>query len=112
MRAKVTIQRNRIRELSKQGAAAAARRNKEVAEDAKVIAQQLVPVKSGALKATIRVEENARTGGANVIAGNETVDYASHVEFGTVNADAQPFLRPAAELAAKRSRTRTVRAYK
>ena len=109
-RAKIT--RNRFRELSKQGREAAARRNRELAEVAEDIAKQLVPVASGALKKTIRVEPNARTGSASVVAGSDEVDYAAAVEYGTRHSPAQPFLGPAAESAAKRSRNVRTRMYR
>lgn len=66
------------------------------------------------LRDTIRVEVNKRTGGASVIAGDEKrdVNHAVFVELGTSDTDAQPYLRPAAELAVKRSRARRVRLYK
>ncbi len=58
-------------------------------------ARRIVPVKTGKLKATIRVE------GGNVIAGGGDVDYAAPVELGTAKRAAQPFLRPAAEQVSK-----------
>lgn len=35
----------------------------------------------------------------NEVLVGSAVDYASHVEFGTINSDSQPFLRPALDLA-------------
>jgi HK97 gp10 family phage protein len=55
-------------------------------------AEARVPVATGALKATLRVEE--RDGETLVVAGDESVDYARFVEFGPDN---EPFLRPAAD---------------
>lgn len=51
----------------------------------------------GALKRSLTqrvIETNARTKGV-VAAGNDEVDYAKYVEFGTRRSRAQPFLRPA-----------------
>ena len=109
---KASITRNRFRELSRQGQAAAATWNAKIAEDAATIARQLVPVDSGDLRESIAVELDRRTGAASVTAGNEEVDYAAFVELGTAHNPPQPYLRPAAELAAKRSRNRRVRLYK
>jgi hypothetical protein len=55
-------------------------------------AQERVPVLSGDLKGTLRIEE--REGHAAVVAGDDTVDYAVFVEFAPDN---EPFLRPAAD---------------
>ena len=110
--ASVKIQRNRMRELSKQGQKAAARRNLEIANEAAKVARQLVPVDTGALKASIRVEANGRTGSAVLLAGNEKVDYAQFIEWGTSRAPAQPFITPAMESAAKQSRNRRITMYR
>jgi hypothetical protein len=55
-------------------------------------AEERVPVLSGDLKGTLRIEE--REGHAAVVAGDDTVDYAVFVEFAPDN---EPFLRPAAD---------------
>ena len=65
------------------------------------VERQLVPVDTGALQATIRVEDGATPLARKVIAGDEAagVDYAPAVEYGTDHANypAQPFVTPAAE---------------
>lgn len=55
-----------------------------IAEDARAY----VPVDTGALHGTIRVEDG------QVLAGDPNVDYASIVEF---DEDAHPYMRPAAD---------------
>jgi hypothetical protein len=97
-----------MRELSAQGKRAAYRRNVAIAETALAISQQLVPVDSGDLKSTGRVEKNPRTGTASLMYGGlaksgEVVDYVEPVE-----AD-QPFIKPAVRLAIGKSRNRTFR---
>lgn len=62
------------------------------------VAQQLVPVDTGALKASGRVEpETGGNGEYKVIFGGDGVDYAQYVEYGNDNPNypAQPFLNPA-----------------
>jgi HK97 gp10 family phage protein len=58
-------------------------------------AKHLVPVATGALRDSITHTLEALAG--EVTAGNDTVDYAQYVEYGTARAAAQPFLRPAFE---------------
>lgn len=67
---------------------------KATADDVLAISKPLVPVKTGALKASGRVEV---IGPAKVRVGygNEAVDYAKFQEFGTSVTEAQPFLTPA-----------------
>lgn len=62
-----------------------------IAEDIVTEAQSLAPVLTGALRDSITAEDLGG-GEFDVVAG---VDYASYVEFGTMYAQAQPFLRPA-----------------
>lgn len=80
----------------------------------------LVPVKSGALRDSIRAEPHpedlkiivAAGGPATTKAarsGHGSYDYALAQEFGTVNEDAQPFFYPAWRLIRKRLRNRTKR---
>lgn len=110
------ITRNRNRELTPAGRRAAARRNEDLAKLTVEIATQLVPVSDNNepghihLRDTIRVEKNPRTGSASAVAGDESKDvfHAIPVELGTVHMAAQPYLRPAADLATKRSRNRRV----
>lgn len=56
-------------------------------------AQRIVPVDTGALRKTIRVEVQGET--VMLLAGGDEVDYHLHVEFGTVKMKAQPYMRPA-----------------
>ncbi|MCY3981314.1 MAG: HK97 gp10 family phage protein [Alphaproteobacteria bacterium] len=66
-------------------------------------AKQLVPVRTGALRATIRVRRvgertsRGRVPGAaaNVYAGGPGARHSGLVEFGTARTQAQPYLRPA-----------------
>jgi HK97 gp10 family phage protein len=58
-------------------------------------ARALVPVRTGALRASIRVERSGV--GHAVRAGGGAVDYAAYVEFGTRRMAARPYLRPALE---------------
>lgn len=55
-----------------------------------VSARRIVPVKTGALKASIRVVQDGLT--AHV---GSDIPYAAHVEAGTATQSAQPYLRPA-----------------
>ena len=57
----------------------------------------LVPVKTGRLKSTIRIEETGRPMERLVRAGGNMAPYAPFVEYGTYHARAQPFMRPATE---------------
>ena len=58
-------------------------------------ARRIVPVRTGALQGTIRVEE---VGDSTVVrAGDDKVDYAADVELGTERQAAQPYMRPATE---------------
>ena len=65
---------------------------RKAAEPVLRAAQDRVPVLSGDLKGTLRIEE--REGHAAVVAGSDAVDYAVFVEF---QPDNEPFLRPAAD---------------
>jgi HK97 gp10 family phage protein len=57
-------------------------------------AQAIVPVATGALRASITSHLNGWT--AEIAAG-EGLDYAVLIEYGTVRHRAQPFIRPAVE---------------
>ena len=106
-------QRTSIRDLIKQVRRGAAQLNKACAETQLEEAERLVPVKSGALKNTLRVEVDERTGTAHMIAGDDEVTYAAPVEWGSAlrNTPAQPFMTPAAEKA-KRDRAGIARKMK
>lgn len=64
---------------------------KDWAEAVKDRAQEIVPVDTGALKASIHVEEAGR-GSYQVVASTH---YAAFVEYGTHKMAAQPYLTPA-----------------
>jgi len=77
----------------------------EIAEKIRDDAKGFVPVDTGALRKSIRVEEKGSlevsiiAGGGGVInprTGRE-VDYAGYVEFGTSRASPQPYMQPALE---------------
>jgi len=57
----------------------------------------LVPVRTGRLKSSIRIEETGRLMERVVRAGGDEAPYAGFVEHGTYKMAAQPFMRPAAE---------------
>lgn len=61
------------------------------------VAKQLVPVDSGDLRDSIRVQPKPGSGKGQyaVAAGSKEVTYAMAVEYGTVDSPAQPYLRPA-----------------
>lgn len=66
----------------------------ETAQDVLSISQQLVPVDTGALRQSGRVEQ-VNPNRVRIIYGNETVEYARIVEYGGGNSPAQPYLTPA-----------------
>lgn len=84
------------------------------AEEGRDRAKQLVPVDTGALRDSIRVERFARPAGnilyTGIAAGGykknrktgRLVDYAIYVEYGTRRMRPRPYLRPASEWAMKR----------
>jgi HK97 gp10 family phage protein len=106
------IVNSRMKELRKQAQAAAAKRNLDLAGEAEKIAKQLVAVDTGALKASIRVELNKRTGAATLAAGDEKVRYAAPQEYGSRFQSGTPFMTPAMNQAAKKMRNRMPRVYK
>lgn len=63
------------------------------------LAKEIVPVASGDLRDSIRLQPQAGSGKGvyTVAVGNKDVDYAAYVEYGTVDSPAQPFLRPATD---------------
>ena len=70
-------------------------------------ARQIVPVRTGALKKSIRTfddrELNRQKARERVAYAGTRAFYAGLVEFGTAHSAAQPFLRPAADTAAQRA---------
>lgn len=71
----------------------------EAAKDVRDLASQLVPVDSGDLKGTIKVEPRQNDGERIVSAGGDEAPYGIYVEYGNSNPNypAQPFMTPAAE---------------
>jgi HK97 gp10 family phage protein len=61
------------------------------------LARQLAPVDTGALRDSIRVEPGDTPTSRKVVAGGGAVAYAAHVEYGTADSPAQPFMTPAVE---------------
>lgn len=73
-------------------------------EGLEVIAEEaraLVPVDTGALQESIKVDVEGEA--VNLVAGGGDVDYSLHVEFGTVRMPAQPFMRPAIDTKQKQA---------
>ena len=77
----------------------------EIAEKIRDDAKGFVPVDTGALRKSIRIEKKGKlkvsiiAGGGGIInprSGRE-VDYAGYVEFGTRRASPQPYMQPALE---------------
>ncbi len=63
-------------------------------------AQARCPVDTGALRGSIRAEKDPKDPFTwYLVAGNDEVDYADFVEYGTVKMAARPFLAPAADIA-------------
>jgi HK97 gp10 family phage protein len=60
------------------------------------LAQQLSPVDTGALRASIHVAAGDTQTSRKVVAGGGAVDYAAYVEYGTSRSPAQPYMTPAA----------------
>lgn len=86
---------------------------REVCEKIKDTAKSIVVVKTGSLRDSIRIQSYARVAGniirMGVSAGGyvtnpdtgRKVDYAAHVEFGTIKMRERPYLGPAMELHAR-----------
>jgi HK97 gp10 family phage protein len=68
----------------------------ETAKQVEATARGLVPIDTGALRTSIETF-GARGIGERTVEAGQSLDYAAHVEYGTVKAPAQPFLTPAAE---------------
>jgi len=69
---------------------------RKTALDIEELARELVPVDTGALKASIEAQQESPYRWV-VTAGNEAVDYAEYVENGTTRQPPQPYLTPAAD---------------
>jgi HK97 gp10 family phage protein len=65
----------------------------DAAEEIKFLAQELCPVDTGALKASIHVERIDHL----AVQVRADAEYAAFVEYGTSRAPAQPFITPAIE---------------
>jgi HK97 gp10 family phage protein len=92
---RVTVNRQKLRALIAELPARADAIAGRGAGHAAKSARALVPVRTGALRASIRAERT--DAGHAVRAGGGAVDYAAYVEFGTQRMAAQPYLRPAVE---------------
>jgi|GEM_PF-1714364 phage protein, HK97 gp10 family len=92
MSVSVKLSLTRLRRVIKGERAALDRASKAYAEAVSDLAQQLAPVDTGELRASIHVEAGDVQGSHKVVA---SVPYAVFVEFGTHTAAAQPFLTPA-----------------
>lgn len=73
----------------------------EMAIDALAEARRLVPVRTGALRASIVVSVSGR----RIVLGSD-LEYAPWVEMGTPKMAARPYLRPAIELVMQKLRRR------
>ena len=97
----VKVTSNRIGEVSEKLRRRA--REEQLACAARILqrAQALVPVRTGALRASIQIETPAATPlgetGMRTINVSAGMPYAPFVEFGTRHMAARPYLRPAAE---------------
>lgn len=101
MAAKV-IRTSKLKSLTAATPAAASRAILKAGQDLLAIAKQLVPVDTSSLKDSGGAVPVSSTtvlvgfGGPGVYYANrEPEKYAVHVEYGTVNSPAQPYLRPA-----------------
>lgn len=74
----------------------------KAADEMATAAEALAPQATGELAGTIRVEAGADALSRSVVAGDENADHATWTEFGTANADAEPFFWPAFRLLRKR----------
>ena len=81
-------------EIAKRMQEAGERAEREGAEQVRDDMQVLVPVDSGRLRDSIRIEETGN--GLDVGPGDE-IEYAMYVEYGTSTTSAQPYAGPAAD---------------
>ncbi len=72
------------------------------ADEMATAAKTLAPEATGELSTTIRVEAGPDALSRAVVAGDAEAGHATFVEFGTPNADAEPFFWPAFRLLRKR----------
>lgn len=89
----VTIKHNHLGKIAAASRSLLSQIVRKGAFDVEAHAEMLVPVDTGALKASIQTEQTGDLSAA-VTAG---MDYAQHVEYGTTRAPAQPYMTPAAD---------------
>jgi hypothetical protein len=99
MKAQSSIAHKRYRELREQIHKGVPLFNRAVAGDAEKWAHQLVPKRTGALDATIKVLEDLATGTVSLVAGDANVSYAPFVELGGAHTAPHPFMLPAVMMA-------------
>ena len=96
---KITGQEKLISDIRKASADVQDNARKVLNEQAEIIrddAKSRAPVDSDTLQKSIKASKTKKSLNASVSAGGGDAHYAPFVEFGTKNADAQPFLYPAA----------------
>ena len=96
---KITGQEKLISDIRKASADVQDDARKVLNEQAEIIrddAKSRAPVDSGTLQKSIKASKTRKSLNASVSAGGGDAYYAPFVEFGTKNADACPFLYPAA----------------
>lgn len=85
---------DRTNELAQRARRAVSEALGDAAQQAAVVARQLVPVDTGYLRSSIFSEQEGELK-FNIGA---SADYAQYVEEGTIHQEPQPYLRPAVEL--------------
>jgi len=92
---------------------------KEMAEAIRDLAKIFVPIETGSLQKSIRLQSHTKSGGLHSIGvsaggyvtnpkSGRMVDYAIHVEFGTSRMMPRPFMRPALDMC-KRTVTKLIK---
>lgn len=84
---------DRMRQVFQRSVSAGDDAARETAEAVKIRAQQLVPIDTGRLHDSIRV--NRQGPRMYVVGPGDEVEYAGYVEYGTSVSPAQPYMRPA-----------------
>jgi HK97 gp10 family phage protein len=97
----ISVKSNRIGEVSEQLRRRARDEQLACAGRIQERAQAVVPVRTGALRASIKVETpiatDTKPAGMRIVIVSANMPYAAFVEFGTRFMAARPYLRPAAE---------------
>ncbi len=101
-----TITMNHYQQVLKAMEEAHKKRSLEMAEETAELAKTFAPVKTGALRDSIKVESNRRTGEAHVVVG---VDYGVVAEYGRYNRASHPFMSPAVEIVKQKYRHKPLR---